>query len=237
MELRNQLAVIPVFPGQLGVLIREVYIFTLSAIVKKMNDLCDRFANITCRYIIGNERNLSEKMQTIFEIFKIQKFEVLQYLLYIISVSLSFPFLLLNIYIYKSMREKKKEYIKIEYTRQLFIQLRVMNKYNVHITNIHNSVRQYVKVVRVIFTVHHLSRELSSIAVSACILDGSPRNSVCEIAPRCIITRIRFCSQQSPPFSLLGFVRFNFADVRRVPTLIRNVMYSCLYSLYSDGKL
>lgn len=116
---------------------------------------------------------------------------VLKYVLYIFSFSLFFYS------IYKSIREKKKKRLEIRdtylYSWGWWINI-------IHILFLCD---KYVKVlcVRVIFTVHHLSDELPSIAVSACILDGFPRNSVCEIAPRCIITRIRFCSQQSPLLS------------------------------------
>jgi len=46
----------------------------------------------------------------------------------------------------------------------------------------------------VTFSVHHFSGQFLSIAVSACILPRSPRNSVCGATSRCII---RFCSQHS----------------------------------------
>lgn len=75
----------------------------------------------------------------------------------------------------------------------------------------------YVYTVYVIFSAHRLSGQLLSIAASACILPGSPRNSVCGATSRCII---RFCSQHSSTQLRPTSPTYGITDVS---TLVRSI--------------
>jgi len=71
-------------------------------------------------------------------------------------------------------------------------QVKIQNIINIYALHIYIYI--YTCICYVTFSVHRFSGQFLSIAVSACILPRSPRNSVCGATSRCII---RFCSQHS----------------------------------------
>ena len=74
----------------------------------------------------------------------------------------------------------------------------------------------YTYMLHVTFSIYRLLGQLLSIGVSACILPGSPRNSVCEATSRCII---RFCSQHSSTQLHLT----SMCSITDVSTLVRSI--------------